>query len=113
LIAEVKVLNKDAGFVRAGQEVAVKLDAFPFTRYGTVPGAIDSLSSDAVDDEKLGLIYTARVKLRTSTINRGDIIASLAPGMAATADIKTGRRSILSYLLSPIDEARLEAGRER
>lgn len=113
LIAEVKVLNKDAGFVRVGQEVAVKLEAFPFTRYGTVPGRIESISSDAVEDQKLGLIYPARVVLDRQAI-RGDAgMVSLTPGMASTADIRTGRRSILSYLLSPIDEARREAGRER
>jgi hemolysin D len=113
LIAEVKMLNKDAGFVRAGQEVAVKIEAFPFTRYGTVPGRIESISSDAIEDEKMGLVYTTRVSLTRATIARGDRMIPLAPGMTATADIKTGKRSILSYLLSPIDEARLDAGRER
>jgi hemolysin D len=99
LIVEAKVLNKDM--------------AFPFTRYGTVPGTIESIGSDAVEDEKLGLIYTVRVKLARTTMARGDRMVQLSPGMAATADIKTGRRSILSYLVSPIDEARLSAGRER
>jgi hemolysin D len=113
LIAEVKVLNKDAGFVHAGQKVAVKLEAFPFTRYGTVPGRIESVSSDAVEDEKMGLVYTSRILLSRGTVNRGSAAVSLTPGMAVTADIKTGRRSILSYLLSPIDVVTLEAGRER
>jgi hemolysin D len=113
LTVEANVLNKDAGFVRQGQPVAVKLEAFPFTRYGTVPGRIQSISSDAIDDKKLGPIYVARIKLLRSTIDRGDVVAPLGPGMTVTADIKTGRRSLLSYLLSPIDKARLEAGRER
>lgn len=112
LVAEVKVLNKDAGFVHVGQEVAVKLEAFPFTRYGTVPGRIESVSSDAIEDEKLGLVYTTRIALRHAKINTEDEVVPITPGMAATADIKTARRSILSYLLSPIDKARLEAGRE-
>jgi hemolysin D len=113
LIVEAKVLNKDMGFVSVGQSVAVKLEAFPFTRFGTVPGTITSIGSDAVEDEKLGLVYTVRVKLARSTIKWGDTTVALTPGMAATADIKTGQRSILSYLVSPIDEARLNAGRER
>lgn len=113
LIAEVKVLNKDAGFVHAGQPVAIKLEAFPFTRYGTVPGRIQSISSDAIEDEKLGLVYTARVALTRAMIVRDEEVAHLGPGMAATADIRTGRRSILSYLISPIDKARQEAGHER
>lgn len=113
LIAEVKLLNKDAGFVRAGQNVAIKLDAFPFTRFGTVPGTVESISTDAIPDDKLGLVYIARIKLSKGAIDRGDIMAALTPGMSATADIRTGRRSILSYLMSPIDETRSEAWRER
>lgn len=113
LVAEVKVLNKDAGFVRAGQSAAIKLEAFPFTRYGTVPGRIESVSSDAVEDEKLGLVYTARVLLDRETLVRDASMVPLTAGMAVTADLQTGRRSILSYLVSPIDEARLSAGRER
>ena len=113
LTVEVKVLNKDAGFVHPGQDVAVKLEAFPFTRYGTIPGRIRSISQDAVDDEKLGPVYIARIALSRSAMDRGDKVVPLGPGMAVTADILTGRRSILSYLLSPIDRARLEAGRER
>ncbi len=110
---EVKVLNKDAGFVRVGQPVAVKLEAFPFTRHGTVPGRISWISSDAVEDRRLGLVYIAHVQLLKTAIDRGDVMVPLSPGMNVTADIQTDRRSILSYLVSPIDRARLEAGRER
>lgn len=113
LLAEVKVLNKDAGSIRVGQPVAVKLEAFPFTRYDTVPGRIMSIGSDSTADEKLGLVYTALVSVERGFIDREGRRTALAPGMAATADIRTGVRSILSYLLSPIDQARLEAGRER
>lgn len=113
LTIEAKVLNKDAGFVRKGQDVAVKLEAFPFTRYGTVPGRIVSIATDAVDDRKLGPVYVARIALLQSTIDRGDRVVPLAPGMTVTADIRTGQRSIMSYLISPIDKARKEAGRER
>ena len=113
LVVEARVLNKDMWFVRIGQPVAVKLEAFPFTRFGTVPGMITRIGSDAIEDDKLGLVYIVRVKLARASMARGDTTVALTPGMAATADIKTGRRSILSYLVSPIDEARLEAGRER
>lgn len=113
LTIEAKVLNKDAGFVHRGQQVAVKLEAFPFTRYGTVPGRIESISTDSVDDKKLGPIYVARIALRRFSIDRGDKVFPLGPGMTATADIRTGRRSIVSYLVSPIEKARLEAAREQ
>ena len=113
LIAEVKILNRDIGFVRAGQAVAIKLEAFPFTRFGTISGRIESLGSDAVDDEKMGLIYPARVKLDPAARLGRSASVRPAVGMQVTADVRTGKRSILSYLLSPIDEATQEAGRER
>lgn len=113
LIVEAKILNKDMGFVNVGQDVAVKLEAFPFTRYGTVPGQIDSIGSDAVEDDKLGLAYPARIRLIETTIDRDGKVVPLAPGMTATVDIRTGRRSILSYLLTPINRASATAARER
>ena len=113
LTVEAKVLNRDAGFVHRGQDVAVKIEAFPFTRFGTVPGRIASISSDAIDDKELGPVYVVRVALLSSTIDRGDHVVPLGPGMTVTADIRTGQRSIISYLISPIDKARREAARER
>jgi HlyD family type I secretion membrane fusion protein len=113
LVAEVKILNRDIGFVRVGQPVAVKLSAFPFTRYGVVEGRVDSLSSDAVDDEKLGLVYVGRVSLDRRMLQRNGQTVTLNPGMELAADIRTGRRSIMSYLLSPIDEASRNAGHEQ
>jgi hemolysin D len=113
LVAEVTIANKDVGFVRAGQPVALKVEAFAFTRYGAVPGKLEQISSDAVQDEKRGLIYTARITLDRATIQRDGRAIPLTPGMAVTADIRTGRRSLASYLLSPIDEMRTTAARER
>lgn len=112
VVAEVKILNRDAGFIKEGQTAAVKLEAFPFTQYGTVPGIVESIGSDAVEDEKLGLIYPARIRLLPPP-RRSKSAVRLSVGMAATADIGTGRRSILSYLLRPIDQVRKEAARER
>jgi multidrug efflux pump subunit AcrA (membrane-fusion protein) len=67
----------------------------------------------AVDDKKLGPVYVAKVQLLKSAINRGDKVVSLGAGMTVTADIKTGHRTMLSYLLSPLEEVGHEAGRER
>lgn len=113
LVAQVRILNKDVGFVRAGQQVAVKLEAFPFTRYGTLQGRVERIGSDAVEDEKLGLVYPAVVVLNDARVTVDGKPVPVTPGMMATADIRTGRRSLLSYLLSPIEEATQEAGRER
>jgi hemolysin D len=112
LVAEVKILNKDVGFVREGQSVAVKLEAYPFTRYGTIQGYVESLGSDSVEDEKIGLVYPARIRLgRLQRLNKD--ILKVSAGMVTTADIRTGSRSIISYLFSSINEIGLEAGRER
>jgi HlyD family type I secretion membrane fusion protein len=110
---EAKLLNRDAGFVRVGQAVAVKLEAYPFTRFGTVPGRVVSIGSDAIEDDRLGLLYPVRVSLEKSGL--GDVRHKLAlsSGMAATADVRTGQRTILSYLIDPITAAKSEAGRER
>lgn len=113
LMAEVKLLNRDAGFVHRGQPVALKLEAFPFVRYGTVPGRVVSISPDAVDDEKMGLVYIVRIAIDRTVIDRGGERVRLAPGLTATADIVTGSRSFLSYLTSPIAEAGGTALRER
>lgn len=112
LVAEVAIANKDVGFVSAGQPVALKIEAFPFTRYGAVEGRLEQISSDAIQDDKRGLIYTARVALDHTTIQRDGATVALTAGMAVTADIRTGRRSLASYLLSPVDEIRRTAARE-
>lgn len=113
LVAEVKVLNRDIGFIRVGQPVAVKLAAYPFTRYGTVAGRVESLSSDATQDDKLGLVYTVRIAVDRRMTQRNGQVIELTPGMELVADIRTGQRSIMSYLLSPIRVAGGEAGHER
>lgn len=113
LVVEANVLNRDAGFVREGQAVRVKLEAFPFTRYGVVAGRLTFLSRDAIDDETLGLVFPARVELAQETIRVAGRSTPLTAGMAVTAEIKTGRRRIIEFLLSPIARRVEEAGRER
>ncbi len=113
LLMEAKVRNRDAGFVHIGQSVSVKLDSFPFTRYGTIEGKLVGLSSDAVADQKLGPVYIARVAILRTSIDLGDSTGHLVPGMSGMADIRTGRRSIMSYLVSPIIVRTSEAARER
>lgn len=113
LEVEVKVRNRDVGFVHEGQPVAVKIDAFPFTRFGTVPGVLRTLSRDAVGDGKSKATYAARITLSRSTIDADGRVISLSPGLEVAADIRTGRRRIISYLISPINGTVQEAARER
>jgi hemolysin D len=113
LIVEAMVLNKDVGFVREGQRAEVKLEAFPFTRYGVIEGTIEHLSTDSVENKELGLVFPCLVRLTKPYIRVGDKNISLAPGFAATAEIKTGDRRIIEFLFSPLSRRLQEAGRER
>ena len=113
LEAEVKVLNKDIGFVLAGQSVEIKVDSFPFTKYGTIHGEVLYISQDAVEDEQLGLVFPARVKLARSNILVDDALVALSAGMSVMAEIKTGNRRVIEYLLSPLQQYQSEALRER
>ena len=113
LLVEAMVQNKDIGFVHAGQPVEVKLEAFPFTKHGVVHGVLEDISTDAVQDEKRGLIYPARVKLLAQTIGIGGRDVPLGAGMQVSAEIKTGERRLIDYVLSPIVKYREESFRER
>jgi hemolysin D len=131
---EAMVSNSDIGFVHAGQEAEIKVDTFNFTRYGLVHGRVLSVSQDAVirdrqqdrpgermpgttneSSEPKGqeLSYSARISLDQTAMQIDDREVNLSPGMAVTAEIKTGSRKILSYLLSPLLRYRQEILRER
>lgn len=110
---EVLVLNKDIGFVKAGQNVIIKIESFPYTRYGYLTGKIKSISHDAIEHQHLGLVYTALVSLDKSTLNIDGVTINLTPGMNVTAEIKTGKRRVLDYILSPLQTKVDESFRER
>ncbi|WP_428422556.1 HlyD family type I secretion periplasmic adaptor subunit [Methylibium sp.] len=111
--AEVVIDNKDIGFVNAGQAAAIKLETFPFTRYGTVAATVKSVTADAVSDEKKGAIFPATLTLNQAGIDIDGKRIALSPGMNLTAEIKTGRRRVIEYLLSPVQRAANESLKER
>lgn len=111
--AEVVLENKDVGFVRNGQEATIKLETFPYTRYGTVQAQVHSITADAVQDEKRGAIFPATLVLNQSAINVDGKRIKLAPGMNLTAEIKTGKRRVIDYLLSPVQQHLDESLKER
>ncbi len=113
LVVEAHIPNRDIGFVHQGQTVELKFEAFPFTRYGTAKGVLEQINPDATQDEKRGLLYTAIVRVLPGSAGSRLDQSKLRPGMAATVEIKTGRRPIISYLLSPLARRVEEAGRER
>lgn len=110
---EAYVENKDIGFVKKGQTVAIKLDAFPFTKYGTLEGEIVDLSEDAIKDETKGLIYRARVSLKQTFIQVGTKKVKLGSGMMASCEIKTGKRRVIEFFLAPLLKYASESIRER
>ncbi|PWK30690.1 HlyD family type I secretion periplasmic adaptor subunit [Cupriavidus plantarum] len=110
---EAFVENKDIGFVVPGQEATVKLETFQYTKYGTVDGIVTSVSDDAINDEKRGLVYSMRVKLSRAWIDVEGKRVNFTPGMAATAEIKTGKRKVIEYFLSPLMQYADESLRER
>lgn len=110
---EATVLNKDIGFVRAGQAATIKVESFPYTRYGYLTGEVVSVSSDAAQDEKMGLIFPARVRITKNQLNIDGVPVRVTPGMSLSVEIKTGGRRLISYVLSPLQRTRHEAGRER
>ncbi|HDG1670036.1 HlyD family type I secretion periplasmic adaptor subunit [Kluyvera ascorbata] len=113
LTAEVMVSNSDIGFLHSGQNVTVKIDTFDFTRYGWVPGRLIKLSADAIEDKELGLVYKATIELNKKSLVIDGQPMRLEPGMQVTAEITTGTRTILSYLLSPVMEALDSVGKQR
>jgi len=111
--AEVVLDNKDIGFVRPGDEAVIKLETFPFTRYGTLPAKVERVTADAVNDEKRGAVFSVSLALLQKQIDVDGHSIKLSPGMNLTAEIKTGKRRVIEYLLSPIQRATSESLRER
>jgi hemolysin D len=134
LEVEAMLPNRDVGFVQAGQPAEVKVEAFTYTRYGLLHGTVEGVSRDALrqappDDpdrakrdqdqqmahetERGASAYVARVDLGQTTVDTELGPRQLEPGMAVTAEIKTGQRTVISYLLSPLLRYRHESMRER
>ena len=105
--------NQDIGFVNAGQEAEVKVQTFPYTKYGTIHATISSVSNDAINDEKRGLIYAMRAKLAKNTMQLENKTVNLSAGMAVTVEVKTGTRRVIEYFLKPFLEYKNESLKER
>jgi hemolysin D len=135
---EALVLDQDIGFVKAGQNAVIKVDAFPFTRYGTITGTVVRVSRDAVSDSDLklasdtqnspvtpensgasplpktqNLVYPVTISLDVNAMMVDGKTEPLVPGMTATVEIRTERRTVLDYLLSPLTKVKSEAIHER
>jgi hemolysin D len=105
--------NKDVGFVNAAQDAVVKIETFEYTKYGTIPAKVTFVSNDAINDEKRGLIYSMRIKMAHSWIPIEGKKVNLSPGMAVTVEVKTGKRRVIEYFLSPLLQHASEGLTER
>lgn len=132
------VPNQEIGFIREGQHVDVKINAFPFTRYGTVNGTVKKISRDAIPDADAQqsqrdpthasnamtgnfgggqatstLVFPLTVSLAQNFINADGNRINLVPGMGVTAEIKTDRRRLIEYLISPVYDVTSSSLHER
>jgi hemolysin D len=110
---EARFLNKDIGFIHPGQAAEIKVDTFNFTKYGVIDAELSDLSNDAIQDEKLGLVYKARLTPAKSELTINDKLISLSPGMTVTAEVKTGQRRVIEFFLSPLLRYKQESLGER
>ncbi len=129
LVAEVLIKNDDVGFVHAGQKTKVKLVAYPFQKYGMLDGEVVHLGADAQDpgaqgaagakdqngkEKSAGILnYKALVSLNTQVLTAQGKPLKLVPGMQVVTEINQGSRTVMEYLLSPVQKAFHESARER
>ena len=134
LEALVVINNQDVGFVTAGQSAEVKIDAFPFTRYGLLSGTVAEVSKDArslqvANNPEFGpknksdeteniergerLVFAARILLKKHSLNVNGEEVELLPGMSIKAEIKTGKRRLADFFLAPLKQYEQEIFRER
>lgn len=110
---EAFIENKDIGFIKAGQEAEIKIETFQYTKYGTIHAKVASVSHDAINDERRGLIYSTRIRMERATMEVDGTPVKLSPGMTVSAEIKTGKRRVIEYFLSPLLQYGHESLRER
>lgn len=113
LLVEAKILPRDIAFLHPGQDAVIKLTAYDYTIYGGLKGKVEQISPDTVTDKEGNSYYLVRLRTDRNYLGTQDKPLVIIPGMVASVDIITGKKTILSYLLKPIIRARAEALRER
>ena len=127
LEVEASIQNKDIGFLHVGQKAEIKVNTFPFTKYGVIDAEVMDISKDAVvmdnptaaskdsksEEKQQGLIYKMRLKMAKSWLMVDGKQVELIPGMAVQAEVKTGKRRLIEFFLSPLLRYQKESVRER
>lgn len=109
LLLEVKVLNRDIGFIRQGMKAKVKMATFPFQEFGTIDGEVVQVSPNAIVDKDLGLVFPTRIKINKHSIQVRGKEVELTPGMSASGEIVTRKKSILTFITEPVTRRFSEA----
>ena len=109
MLLEVKVLNRDIGFINQGMKAKVKIATFPFQEFGVVEGEVLQISPNAIIDKELGLVFPTRIKLSKHSLNVRGQQVEFNPGMAANAEIVTRQKSVLTFIIEPITRRFSEA----
>jgi adhesin transport system membrane fusion protein len=115
LLVEARINPRDIAFIRPGQEATVKITAYDSSIYGSLPGTVETVSPDSVIDEvdRRSTYYKVYVRTQKAYLQTADgMHHPIMPGMVATVEIRTGRKTVLAYLLKPLNKA-TEALRER
>ena len=112
LEVEVFLHNKDIGFVREAMPAEIKIHTFPFTRYGVIDAQVSTISNDAIVDDQRGLVYSMHLTMAKNTMAVKGKEVKLMPGMAVTAEVKTGKRRVIQFFLAPLLKAGKESIRE-
>ncbi|GAL08989.1 type I secretion system membrane fusion protein LapC [Photobacterium aphoticum] len=113
LLIEANINPKDIAFIRHGLETIVKFTAYDFTIYGGLNGVVEHVSADTIQDEEGNEFYIVRVRTYTNELSSGDKQYKIIPGMLIQADIMTGKKTVMDYLLKPLLKAKQSALRER
>ncbi|WP_018898974.1 HlyD family type I secretion periplasmic adaptor subunit [Rhizobium sp. 2MFCol3.1] len=114
LLVEAKISPRDVAFIRRGQPAIVKITAYDFSIFGGLEGIVENISADSlVEKEKGETYYLVQVKTDKSELTRDGKTYPIIPGMVASVEIMTGSKTVLSYLMKPINKARTEALTER
>ncbi|MES0870786.1 HlyD family type I secretion periplasmic adaptor subunit [Pseudovibrio sp. SCP19] len=113
LLIEAQIRPQDVAFLRPGQDVTVKISAYDFSIYGGLSGKLERIAADTVEDEKGNRFFKVSVRTDKNYLGTEEEPLPIIPGMVASIDILTGNKTVLDYLLKPINKVRSEALRER
>lgn len=113
LMIEARIRPSDVGFLRPGQHAMVKISAYDFSIYGGLDATVENITADSITNEKGESFYLVRVRTAKNALGTAEKPLQIIPGMLASVHIRTGEKSVLSYLLKPVTKAKYDALRER